>query len=384
MIRVLPIALCLVVAACSGADTAATSTAAPATTTTAATATTTTQSTATPTTQPVATTLAEAPTLDLEGLLVEFIGETDGGVVALAVRNGQTTEAAVGVADSSGKPLTSDMAFRVGSISKSFTATMVLQMVDQGLVDLDKPLGDYLPDTPIGSTATIRSLLSHQTGIANYTDQPAFFADVLADRARSLSTEEILAYVLDTETGTTDFSYSNTNYILLGQLVEHIDGRSLNDSLQARIAGPLGLETTAFAGRGIADPANLVAGWSPGALSGDADAEYESVASSAWAAGSLISSASDLLTFMSGLFDGQLISPDRLTEMTDVAATGYGFGLFEAYLGVDNPGYAHNGGIPGYSSTMGISPGSGDAIVILTNNDALIADLLAPRILMNW
>ncbi len=382
MTRVLLLALCLLVAGCSGTDAGTTSTGTPSTTTTIAT------SEPPATTEPTTTTTTtttEDPQLNLTELVVDFIGDTEGGTVALAVRNGVATMAAAGYADSSGTPLTSDMPFRVGSISKPFVAVMILQMVDEGHVALDEPLGRYLPDTPVGSTTTVRSLLSHLSGIPNYTDQAAFFPDILAERSRSFETAEILAYIADVEPGPADsFSYSNTNYILLGELVEHVDGRSLNDSLQARIAGPLGLEATAFAGRGVSDPANLVAGWSAGVLAGEPGPEYESVASSAWSAGALISSASDLLTFMEGLFEGQLISPDMLTEMTDIAATGYGLGLFEAYLGTNNPGYAHNGGIPGYSSTMGISPGSGDAIIILTNNDLLIADLLAPRILMDW
>ena len=180
------------------------------------------------------------------------------------------------------------------------------------------------------------------------------------------------------------FAYSNTNYILLGQLIENAGGVELSAALRTRIVEPLSLNSTTFAGGTNDEPGNLAAGWSPGALTGDSTASYESIASSAWSAGALISTTGDLARFLTGLFGGELISAERLEEMTDVADDGYGFGIFAARLGPDSPGYAHNGAIPGYTSTMAIDPATGDVIVILTNNDALVADVLAPRILTAW
>jgi D-alanyl-D-alanine carboxypeptidase len=263
---------------------------------------------------------------------------------------------------------------------------MVLQLVDEGRVELDEPLSAYLPDTPVGGDVTVRSLLSHRSGIPNYTDQSGFFVAVLADRNRTYSPDEILEFVADEPVAPTDqqFSYSNTNYILLGQLIEKVTVTELPAALRTRIAEPLALEATTFAGSGNAQPGNLAAGWSPGVLTGDPATPYESIASSAWAAGALISTTGDLARFLTGLFAGELISEESLDQMTDVADDGYGLGLFAARLGPDSPGYAHNGVIPGYTSTMAIDPVSGDVLVILTNNDALIADQLAPRILLDW
>jgi len=333
--------------------------------------------------QPSAST---ATVFDLDGVVGDFVGGADGGAVVLTVRRGEVTVSAVGVADATGTPLTAEMPFRVGSVSKPLVATIVLQMVDEGAVDLDQSLAVYLPDTPVGGEVSVRALLSHQSGIANYTDQRGFFPDVFGDRTRTFSPEEVLGYVAEVPGGSAgEFSYSNTNYILLGQLIEAVDGVTLNNSLQTRIAEPLGLNSTVFAGRGVDAPDGLVGGWSPDVSSGDARSPYESVASSAWAAGSLVSTAADLEDFLTALFSGELISPDALAAMTDTSATGYGLGLFEPRLiGLDSPGYAHNGSFFGYSAFVDFSPNSGDTIVILTNNDQLVADELAGRILTNW
>lgn len=358
-------------AACSG-------TAAPVDTA-AATTTTPTSVTTTPT-----TTTTAPDTAVLDGIVAEFVGDADGGVVVHTVRNGTTATSVAGAANSFGGTLDASTPFRAGSISKPFVATMVLQMVDESLVELDATLATYLPDTPIGPDTTIRALLGHVSGIPNYTDQPSFFVDVLEDRERTYLPDEVLGYVTDLPlTADPSFSYSNTNYILLGQLIEQIDGSSLNDALQKRIVAPLGLGITAFAGGGVANPENLAGGWSPNVSAGGTT-PYESIATSAWSAGALVSTATELRVFMEALFGGELISEASLDAMTDTGADGYGLGLFVAQLGADNPGYAHNGAIPGYSSTMGISPESGDVIVILTNNDQLVADLLAPQILSVW
>ncbi|MFW2382351.1 MAG: serine hydrolase domain-containing protein, partial [Acidimicrobiales bacterium] len=168
--RTAPIfALIMMLAACSGAD--------PITTTTVA-------STAT-------------TVFDLDALVTDFVGDSDGGAAVLIVRNGTTTTATTGNADSSGRAINIATPFRVGSISKPFVATMVMQMVDEGRVDIDQPLATYLPNTEIGAGATVRSLLGHTTGIPNYTDQPGFFAEVLSDPARTYTPTEVLSFVAD-------------------------------------------------------------------------------------------------------------------------------------------------------------------------------------------
>jgi D-alanyl-D-alanine carboxypeptidase len=165
-------------------------------------------------------------------------------------------------------------------------------------------------------------------------------------------------------------------------LIEHLDGIDLNTSLQRRIANPLGLESTVFALP--AGPEDLVAAWSADLFEGDPDFDYTSIATSAWAAGALVSSTDDLATFLEGLVDGTLLSEASLAEMTDTADDGYGLGMFEAAFGPGELGFGHSGGIPGYTATMAINPENGDLVVVVTNNDFLIADLLVPLILASW
>lgn len=344
-----------------------------------------TSTTTTPTSQQTTTAAPPDAGSDLDTIVESFVGDTAGGIVALTKHDGELTAIAYGDANADGEPITRDAPFRVGSISKPFVATMILQLVDEGMVDLDKPLGTYLPDTPVGADVTIRELLSHKSGLPNYTSNPSFFLDVTADFTHTFEPEEILSYVTKTEAAPTGvFEYSNTNYILLGMLLGHFDEITLNESLQERVAGPLGLENTTFVGHGVAEPVGLVSFWSFGLNTGLTNIEYESVASGAWAAGALVSTVDDLATFLTSLFDGDLISVESLAEMTDTGISGYGLGLFVAQFGNDNPGYAHNGSIPGFSATMGISPGSGDLIVIVVNNDIMIADQLAPQIIQAW
>ena len=107
---------------------------------------------------------------DLDAAVDGFAGDEPGGAVVLAVREGVTATATAGVAHAGGEPMTSATVFRVGSISKPFVATIVLQLVDEGRVDLDEPLSTYLPETPAGGDVTIRDLLRHRSGLPNYRD----------------------------------------------------------------------------------------------------------------------------------------------------------------------------------------------------------------------
>ena len=375
--RVVPgaITLLLIASACSGSDDVASST------TTAVTLSTTTTpvTTAPVTTAPVMGTAA----LDLERTLQEFVGDGPGGAIALLRRSGVTTIEAVGVADASGTPLRTDQPMRVGSISKPFVAVLVLQLVDEQLVELDERLDTYLPETLVGAGVTIAELLSHRSGIPSYTDNPALFAEAFGDLQRVFTPDDILAYVIDLGPGRRGaFSYSNTNFLLLGQLIEAVDGGDLGASLERRITAPLGLADTWFETQERPAPADLAAGWSLGIFEGDRDTPYTAVSSGAWAAGALISTVGDLATFLDALVGGRLLSDDSFTAMTDTGASGYGLGIRVAGLGAAGSGWAHNGAIPGYHSTIGISSDGGVAIAITTNADRLIADDLASRILL--
>ena len=327
-----------------------------------------------------------AGALALDELLVDFVGGRDGGVAALVVRNGTTSSAATGVANAAGDPVTPVTPFRVGSVSKPFVATMILQLVDEGRVELEQPLSTYLPDTPIGAEVTIRALLSHRSGLPNYTDIDAAISDTLADRGRQFTPEEIVGYVNSVPPSAADqrFAYSNTNYILLGQLIEQLDGTDLNTALRNRITGPLRLDATRFATGDDPTPDGLAAGWSPGILNVDPDADYASIASGAWAAGALVSTVGELATFLAALFAGKFISEESLAAMTSTGPEGYGLGLGAAGFGPGQSGYGHGGAVFGYTAIIAIDPATGDSVIIVTNNDELVADELAARIIENW
>lgn len=334
----------------------------------------------------IAPLLEPSPSGDLDAVVIDFLGDQDGGIAVLLIRNGETTTAVVGDANAAGDPVTADTPFRVASISKPFVATVILQLVDEGSIDLDEPLSTYLPDTPIGGEVPIRMLLNHRSGLRNYTDRSAFIPDVFEDRERVFTPEDILAWLEGTVTDEPGqhFAYSNTNYILLGQLIERVTGTDLDDAVQQRISEPLGLEATRFAPVASANPDGLAAPWSSSVFQGDPVAAYDSVASSAWAAGALTSTTGELATFFDALFADKLVSSESLDEMTDAGPDGYGLGLgiFDHHSGTRF--YGHDGGMPGYASFVAFDPSTGDTVVVLTNNDRVVAPELASNIIDNW
>ena len=210
---------------------------------------------------------------DIDALLVDALGEQDGGIAVLSIRDGETTTAVVGDANATGDPIVADTPFRIGGPTTMFVAAIVMQLIDEGLVGLDEPLSTYLPDTQIGGDISIADLLGHRSGLPNPADQDQFVADIHADLEREFTPAEVLAYIDDVpvvgDPGA-QFAISTANYILLGQLIEAVDSADLNTVLQRRIAEPLGLDTTSFETADTPDPDGLAAGWSPsGVVSGD-------------------------------------------------------------------------------------------------------------------
>ena len=327
------------------------------------------------------------PVLDLDAAAAAFVGDHPGGVAVLVVEDGTTTAVAAGVANAAGEPMTTDAVFRIGSLTKPFVGTIVMQLVDDGLVDLDEPLSTYLPDTPVGGDVRVRDLLRHRSGLPNYTDADDFLAEVLADRDRHFTPDEVLGLIAEIPPGEPDreFAYSNTNYILLGQLIEHVEGSDLDTVLRDRIAGPLGLEATQLAIAGSAAIDGLAGAWSPDVpLDGDPAASYDSIASLAWSAGGIVSTVSDLRAFLDGLFGGELMSEAAFAEMTTTEPDEYGLGIGLLVLPTGTRLFGHEGGIPGYLSLMAIEPVSGDILVVLTNSDDLQPVELAEQILADW
>jgi D-alanyl-D-alanine carboxypeptidase len=207
---------------------------------------------------------------------------------------------------------------------------------------------------------------------------PEWQADSRRDPSRWFSAAEIVGYAAAMgPNGSDQGGYSNTNYILLGQLVELLDGTDLATALATRIIAPLGLTATRLATEDEPGAARLAGGWTTGwldgiPLHGDPDTPYNSIISS----GGLISTTGDIATFLTALFAGDLTSANALGEMTTIGDSGNGLGLFPVVLDSGRSGLGHNGWTGGYRSLMAINPSSGDVVVVLTNNDDLAPEAM--------
>jgi D-alanyl-D-alanine carboxypeptidase len=328
---------------------------------------------------------ATAADRSVSEIAADFVGDRAGGVSVLVTRDGVTTTGAAGAANAAGEPITPATPFRVGSVTMPFVATMVLQLADEGRVDLDAPLSTYLPATPVGGDATIRALLSHESRLPDYKMSSDWQADARADPSRWFTADEILGYVEAMEPRAWEHDgYSNTHYILLGQLVERLDGADLATALANRITGPLGLTGTRLATEDQPGIDGLAGSWSSGDVDGiprdgDPATPYNSIVSSAGASGGLISTTGDLATFLNALFAGDLVSTEALREMTAINRSGHGLGLsLIGPLAAGFFGLGHTGSIGGHHSLMRIDRAIDAVLVVLTNNDELIPERLPP------
>ena len=271
--------------------------------------------------------------------------------------------------------------FRVGSITKTAVSVVALQLAEQGRLSLRDSIESWLPHVvPNGSAITLRMLLNHTSGIFNYTDDQDFFATVLAHPYRHWSPRELV----DVATSHppvfapgTDWSYSNTNYILVGLVLQKATGKSVADLVQQRVIRPLHLENTYLAGT-AGFRSRFAHGYAPPGLLGDGYVDLSRWSPSwAWAAGALVSNAPDLARFYQSLLSGRLLSPAMLHQMTTTVSAapglGYGLGIFTA----DTPCgtiWGHDGGIPGYVSiAYNNAEGTRSAVVLMpTQPDSAI------------
>lgn len=265
-------------------------------------------------------------------------------------------------------PLKPTDRFRIYSITKTFTATIVYQLVDEGILTLDDTVAQWLDEPEIARIpnvehATIRQVLNHTSGIYDFADDDSPFWDDAflgpeADWTKVWTLPELLAYADPANHAPyfapgEGFHYSNTNYLLLGMIIEKATGREFGGELQSRILTPLGLNDTFFATGGTM-PEGVVDGYQ---LLDDQLVNVSEINLSwVWAAGNLVSTTADLLRFASATISGELLSPESFKEMfTFVPSENpnlqFGSGL---YLDVTPNGtlIGMDGGSAGFNANM--------------------------------
>lgn len=311
------------------------------------------------------------------------------GLSAACASDGRLVAASSGTSDDAGAvPLDPTFRFQIGSVAKTFTAATVLSLVEDGLLSLDDPLSRWYPDYPNATDITIKHLLDMTAGTFDY-----FRADpgnpvigmVMQDIHRHWTPEEVIAIAATQPPHASPgeaYWYSNTNFLLLGRIVEVVTGAPLAEALRERAFVPAQLSSTGLVG--TADP-DAPEAW--GYLRGsaflfDREAPFfagpdavDGLATLGWAAGGMTATAADLAVWGEALFGGAVMSRDLLARMLDpspqsvAAGSAYGLGieLFETGLG---PAFGHAGSIPGYAAVLMYFPATGYSVAVLTNDEA--------------
>jgi D-alanyl-D-alanine carboxypeptidase len=337
-----------------------------------------TTATAAPTPPAVASTAAAAGGESASALRSAMLATLDAGATGMIARvddGDDVTRIAVGLARlQPRRPIHTSDEVRVGSITKSMVATVTLQLVGEHRLHLGDTVEHWLPGlVPNGEQITIRMLLNHTSGIYDYTDDPTFVPSVLADPYRYWSPRQLVALatahapVFAPGTG---WSYSNTNYILVGLVLEKVTGSSIQTLLNRRVIKPLHLRHTLLATSGRFR-GSYAHGYIPPSLTGAGYVDTSDWPPSwAWASGALVSTAPDLARFYTALLSGRLLTPWLLKQMTTTVHTGqqgvrYGLGLYN-WTTPCGPVWGHDGHTFGYSSVAYTDRrGSRSAIVLL-------------------
>jgi len=261
-------------------------------------------------------------------------------------------------------PNTPQTKFRLGSITKQFTAMAIMQLQEKGLLSVSDPFSKYAPEFPNGDRFTIHHLLTHTSGVFSITSLPDFRKLMI----EPLSMEEIFSKFqdrpLEFEPGS-QFKYSNSGYIMLGHVIEVVTGESYAEYLRKNIFAPLGMADTGYDDF-IEVIKNRASGYSYSRIDGKfTNAPYIDM-HIPHGAGALYSTVEDLYTWDRALYTEKLVSTESLKTIFTPNLNGYGYG----WGIVDNNGrkiHAHNGGIQGFVSHISRYPGEKAVLIILSN-----------------
>lgn len=320
-------------------------------------------------------------TVDPEPELAQFIGSAPGAVLSVRGPDWRYVRS-IGVADpDTGVPIDCEMPFQIGSNTKMMTAVVLLQLVEEGKLGLDDPLARHLPEIaaglPNGEAMTLRHLATHTSGVFSYTDNapdgtPGVMEGDLTDPValrRSYRPGELIDFA--TAHGQPDFEpgaegnwhYSNTGYVLIGLVIEKIEGRPISESFRERIFDPLGMHKTIL-WDGVPSPE---LGLPRAFFAAPFDIETtEWNMSQGWAAGAVISNVTDMHRFIEALFAGGLFQHSETLELMKTAVPSgmitmqrYGVGLGEKAPGL----WGHGGQTMGFESDVAFFEAQGISVV---------------------
>jgi D-alanyl-D-alanine carboxypeptidase len=302
-----------------------------------------------------------------------------GAIVGAWVPSRGEWTAALGLADrETGEEIVTTDLMRIGSVTKSFTATLVLQLVDEGKLGLDDPLADFFPWVENSQNVTVRMLLNHTSGIIDDYQNPAFWDIASTDPLYKWQPEELVRASMAMKPGVVlgvDNNYSNSNYVLLGMIAEQVTGKRLADAMKEYIFEPLGLADTVFPD-GPEFPGEHSHSYVLVSEKGELmDMTSGIDPSITWAAGANISALEDMKVWTRALGTGELLTQEtqeQRLQWVDVpgaegAGVGYQYGLGILKLG-DFIG--HNGEFSGFQASAFYLPSEDATFVVMVNSNA--------------
>jgi CubicO group peptidase (beta-lactamase class C family) len=313
----------------------------------------------------------EALAKKIDAVMSEIYKPGEPGAAVIVRKDGKTVfRKGYGLADLElGVPVEPDMVFRLGSITKQFTAVCILMLAEQGKLGLQDEITRFLPDYPTkGRTITVEHLLTHTSGIQSYTDMPEW----LPLWRKDFTVRELIDLFKDKPTKSEPgqrWAYNNSGYILLGAIIEKASGQTYEEFLDTHIFKPLGMKHSYYGSTERIIP-RRIPGYQKG-NSGFINAPYLSM-TQPYAAGSLLSNVDDLAIWSDAVFSGKLIKKEWLDKaftpyvLKTGDSTGYGYGWFISnYRG--HRIIEHGGGINGFTSYEMTLPEDGVFLAILTN-----------------
>jgi D-alanyl-D-alanine carboxypeptidase len=339
---------------------------------------------------PGAAALPAPDTAGLAAVLRSVVARGAPGALARIDDHGRSYRVTRGVADrATGRAISAGDRFRIGSVTKTFTTVVLLQLADEGRLRLDAPVNRYLPGLLPDDRITVRHVLGHRSGLYDYSND-MFAASVPgfeAVRNKVFTYRQLVALSLKkprTNAPGAAYAYSNTNFVVAGLLVEKLTGQPVGTAYRNRLVKPLKLTDTFYVHPGTAIPGRHTRGYltpdTAGAPLVDATAQTVSWAQSA---GAVISSARDLDAFYGALLKGKLMSAARLADMerfTKVnSTTAYGLGLRRRTLSCGVSVYGHTGAVQGYYTYAFGTKDGGRTLTAMANasNNARVLDTLA-------